>query len=98
MRAIVDKIITLMTAIQRGPLRSEHKGCAFGVDRSEENAAEGAVFTAAVLPLVRKCNVAAAKTISDEMKIGLYSPTHYPSDSTPGDECTREIFPSVGFP
>ena len=97
--AIVDRITTLMTMIQRGPLHSEHKGCAAGADRSEENAAaEENVFTAAVLPLVRKCNVAAAKTISDEMKFGLYFPTHYPSDSTLRDECQRELFPSVGSP
>ena len=85
-RAIVDKITTLMTVNQRVPLRSEHKGCAFGADRSEEN-------TATVLPLVHKCNVAAAK-MSDEMKFGLYFPKHYPSDSTLG----AELFPSVGFP
>ena len=92
-RAIVDKITTLVTVIRRGPLRSEHKGCAFGADRSQEHAAEGAV-----LPFVHKCNLTAAKTISDEMKFGLYSPTHSPSDSTPGDECQRELFSSVGSP
>ena len=49
-----------------------------GTDRSQKNAAEGAVFTAAVLPLVHECNVAAAKTISDEMKFGLYDQGEYP--------------------
>ena len=77
-RAFVDKISTLMTAIQQGPLRSEHEVCAACADQSQKNAAEGAVFTAAVLPLVHKCNVAAAKTISDEMKFGLYDQGDYP--------------------
>ena len=49
-----------------------------GTGRSQKNAAEGAVFTAAVLPLVHECNVAAAKTISDEMKFGLYDQGEYP--------------------
>ena len=94
-RPIVDTIIKQMV-----PLRYAYKVGSdpvyddVGTGRSQKNAAEGAVFTAAVLPLVHKCNVAAAKTISDEMKFGLYFPKHYPSDSTLG----AELFPSVGFP
>jgi len=80
-RPIVDRIIKQMTVpLVQGSLRYAYK---VGVapedsDRSQKNAAEGAVFTAAVLPLVHKCNVDAAKTISDEMKFGLYDQGVYP--------------------
>merc|ERR1712157_435254 len=35
---------------------------------------EGAVFAAAVLPLIHSCDAAAAKTISDNMKIDATAP------------------------
>ena len=48
-------------------------------ERSQKNAAEGAVFTAAVLPLVAECSPSAAETISSQMKFGLYDAGTYPS-------------------
>ncbi|EOD33070.1 hypothetical protein EMIHUDRAFT_455896 [Emiliania huxleyi CCMP1516] len=78
-RPIVDTIIKQMV-----PLRYAYKVGSdpvyddVGTGRSQKNAAEGAVFTAAVLPLVHECNVAAAKIISDEMKFGLYDQGEYP--------------------
>ena len=85
-RPIVDRIIKQMTVpLVQGSLRYAYKvgesisgEAKVGTDRSQKNAAEGAVFTAAVLPLVHECNVAAAKTISDEMKFGLYDQGDYP--------------------
>ncbi|EOD06125.1 hypothetical protein EMIHUDRAFT_219446 [Emiliania huxleyi CCMP1516] len=80
-RPIVDRIIKQMTVpLVQGSLRYAYKvGMApEATDRSQKNAAEGAVFTAAVLPLVHECNVAAAKTISDEMKFGLYDQGVFP--------------------
>jgi len=80
-RPIVDRIIKQMTVpLVQGSLRYAYK---VGVapedsDRSMKNAAEGAVFTAAVLPLVHKCNVTAAKIISDEMKFGVYDQGIFP--------------------
>ena len=60
-RAIVDKISTLVTVTQQGRLRSERMACA---DLSQMNAAEGAVLTAAVLPFAHECGAAAAMTAS----------------------------------
>ena len=60
-RAIVDKISTLVTVTQPGPLRSERMACA---DLSQMNAAEGAVLTAAVLPFAHERGAAAAATTS----------------------------------
>ena len=85
-RPIVDTIIKQMTVpLVQGSLRYAYKvgesisgEAKVGTDRSQKNAAEGAVFTAAVLPLVHECNVAAAKTISDEMKFGLYDQGVFP--------------------
>ncbi|EOD12039.1 hypothetical protein EMIHUDRAFT_247589, partial [Emiliania huxleyi CCMP1516] len=85
-RPIVDRIIKQMTVpLVQGSLRYAYKvgesipgETVVGSDRSQKNAAEGAVFTAAVLPLVHECNVAAAKTISDKMKFGLYDQGVFP--------------------
>ena len=37
-----------------------------------KNAAEGATFSAAVLPLVHDCNAASAAVVSDNLKFGLF--------------------------
>ena len=47
-------------------------------DRSQKNAAEGAVFSAAVLPLVHACSPTAAATISANQKFGLFDAGTYP--------------------
>ena len=78
-RPVVDEIISLMNVpLVQGSLRYAYKIGEQPEERSQKNAAEGAIFTAAVLPLVHECNVAAAKTISDEMKFGLYDQGDYP--------------------
>ena len=48
-------------------------------DRSQKNAAEGATFSAAVLPLVHHCSPEAAAAISVNLKFGLYDAGVYPS-------------------
>jgi Notch-like protein len=64
-RPVVDQIVSLMTVpLVQGSLRYAYKIGMVASDRSQKNAAEGAVFTAAVLPLVHYCNPAAAQTIS----------------------------------
>ena len=65
-------------------------------DRSQKNAAEGAVFTAAVLPLVHYCNPAAASTISGHMKFGLYDAGTYP-DFTAVKNAFEETYPCLGI-
>jgi hypothetical protein len=62
----------------QGSLRYAYK---IGMDpsaRSKKNAAEGATFSAAVLPLVNYCNPASAKIISDNQKFGLYDAGTFP--------------------
>lgn len=67
-RDITDKIISQMTIpLVQGSLRYAYK-----VDKLQggsKEAAEGAVFSAAVLPMVASCDAVSAKTISDNMKI-----------------------------
>ena len=68
MRPLVDQIVSLMTVpLVQGSLRYAYKIGEVPADRSQKNAAEGAVFTASVLPLVHYCNPKSASSIS---KIG----------------------------
>ena len=79
MRGITDKIISLMTVpLVQGSLRYAYKIGLVPSDRSQKNAAEGAVFTASVLPLVHYCNPKSAVTISSNMQFGLYDLSSYP--------------------
>ena len=72
-RPVVDEIISLMTVpLVQGSLRYAYKIGEQPEERSQKNAAEGAIFTAAVLPLVHECDAAAAATISADMKFGLF--------------------------
>jgi len=48
-------------------------------DRSQKNAAEGATFAAAVLPMVASCNAAAAATVTSNVKFGLFDAGTYPN-------------------
>ena len=48
-------------------------------DRSQKNAAEGATFSAAVLPLVHHCSPEAAAAISVNLKFGLFDAGTYAS-------------------
>ena len=78
-RAVTDKIISLMTVpLVQGSLRYAYKIGMVASDRSQKNAAEGAVFAASVLPLVEYCNPKSAETISSSMKFGLYDAGTYP--------------------
>merc|ERR1711871_1425074 len=75
-----DQIVSLMTVpLVQGSLRYAYKIGEVPADRSQKNAAEGAVFTAAVLPLVHHCNPTAAATISANQKFGLYDAGTYPN-------------------
>ena len=65
-------------------------------DRSQKNAAEGAVFTAAALPLVHYCNPAAASTISSNLAFGLYDAGTYPTFSEV-KTAFEETYPCLGI-
>merc|ERR1711971_686314 len=77
-RPILTRIIHYMTVpLVQGTLRYAWK-----VDPSTDGSkttkekAEGAVFAAAVLPLVASCDAGSAKTIYDNMKVGASSTTY----------------------
>lgn len=71
-RPIVDEIVDLMSVpLVQGTLRYAYK-----VDKlegAEKEKAEGAVFTASVIPRVHACNEEDATTIYDNMKVGASS-------------------------
>ena len=73
-RPLVNQIVSLMTVpLVQGALRYAYKNSQAGADMaSAKNAAEGATFSAAVLPLVHHCNAASAATISENLKFGLF--------------------------
>jgi hypothetical protein len=78
-RPLVDSIVSLMTVpLVQGSLRYAYKIGEVPADRSQKNAAEGAVFAAAVLPLVAYCNPASANTISANQKFGLFDAGTFP--------------------
>merc|ERR1719482_978477 len=78
-RPIVDKIVSVMTVpLVQGSLRYAYKIGNVPSDRSQKNAAEGATFTAAVLPLIHACSPLSAATISANQKFGLYDAGTYP--------------------
>ena len=73
-RPLVDQIVSLMTVpLVQGALRSAYKNSQAGTDMATpKSAAEGATFSAAVLPLVHRCNAASAAVVSDNLKFGLF--------------------------
>jgi len=57
----------------QGALRAAYKNSQAGADMATpKSAAEGATFSAAVLPLVHHCNAASAAVVSDNLKFGLF--------------------------
>ena len=62
-RPLVNQIVSLMTVpLVQGALRYAYKNSQAGTDMATpKNAAEGATFSAAVLPLMHHCNTASAK-------------------------------------
>eukprot|EP00964_Phaeocystis_antarctica_P081227 scaffold50792_cov69-Phaeocystis_antarctica.AAC.1 len=56
----------------QGALRYAYKNSGMAMGASPKNAAFGATFAAAVLPLVHACNTMSATTVSDNLKFGLY--------------------------
>ena len=75
-RPLVDQIVSLMTVpLVQGALRSAYKNSAAGGDASSKNAAKGATFAAAMLPLVYQCSSKSAATVSDNLKLGLFPAT-----------------------
>merc|ERR1719364_295397 len=68
LRAITDRIVELMSIpLVQGSLRYAYKVGKLG--EGDKARAEGAAFSAAILGRVAKCDAAAAKVISDDMKI-----------------------------
>eukprot|EP00964_Phaeocystis_antarctica_P058372 scaffold34630_cov38-Phaeocystis_antarctica.AAC.1 len=63
----------------QGALRYAYKNSGAAQGASAKNAAEGATFAAAVLPLVHACNTESADTISANLKFGLF-PTGVTAD------------------
>jgi len=71
--AIKDAIVSYMTVpLIQGSLRYAYKVAE--LDGQAKEKGEGAVFAAAVLPLVADCSATAAATISDNMKIDAATP------------------------
>jgi hypothetical protein len=56
----------------QGSLRYAYKNSAAGGMASAKNAAEGATFSAAVLPLVHYCNTASSAVVDANLKFGLF--------------------------
>jgi hypothetical protein len=82
-RPVVDKITSLMTVpLVQGTLRYAYKIGVVAGDRSQKNAAEGATFAAAVLPMLSYCNPASAKVVSDNVAFGLFDAGTYPEFAT----------------
>jgi len=74
-RPITDRIIEIMSIpLVQGSLRYAHKVGTQGLTDSK-TVAEGAAFSAAILPRVHACDPAAAKIISDNMKEPMYGAT-----------------------
>merc|ERR1711988_439317 len=69
-RRVVDDIVSKMTVpLIQGTLRYAFYVDS-GIDNTAEAKAEGAVFAAAVLPLVHHCSATAAESIYENMRIG----------------------------
>ena len=74
-RKTVDSIVDLMSVpLVQGAMRYAYKVEKLG--GGEKEAAEGAVFAAAVLPRVHACSAADATTIYDNTKVGATSIDH----------------------
>jgi hypothetical protein len=72
-RPLVNQIVSLMTVpLVQGSLRYAYKNSAAGGMASAKNAAEGATFSAAVLPLVHHCNTTSSAVVSANLKFGLF--------------------------
>ena len=72
-RPVINQIVSLMTVpLVQGALRYAYKNSGDAMGASPKNAAEGATFAAAVLPLVHACNTMSASTVSTNLKFGLY--------------------------
>ena len=72
-RPVINQIVSLMTVpLVQGALRYAYKNSQAAGAASPKNAAEGATFSAAVLPLVHHCNTASAAVVSDNLKFGLF--------------------------
>ena len=97
MRPLVDQIVSLMTVpLVQGALRSAFKNSLTVNEASPKNAAQGATFSAAVLPLVHHCSPEAATTISDNLKFGLYPSGRLADESRyPNASAVKSAFEDV---
>jgi len=85
---IKRRIAALMTVpLVQGALRYAYK--VDQMDGGSKEKAEGAVFAAAILPLVAQCDSSAAKLISDNMKINTLTPM------TSGFKAVKQAFEST---
>merc|ERR1719469_1604766 len=70
---LINQIVSQMTVpLVQGSLRYAYKNSNDDRGASAKNAAEGATFSAAVLPLVNYCFKESAVIISDNLKFGLF--------------------------
>jgi hypothetical protein len=71
----LNRIVSLMTVpLIQGALRYAYKVSVLNANPGDVEKAEGAVFSAAVLPMIHACSAADATVISDNMKIDSASP------------------------
>merc|ERR1719502_890582 len=96
-RPVLRQIVSLMTIpLVQGTLRYAYKIGEVPSDRSQKNAAEGATFAAAVLPMVAYCNPASAAIVSDNVKFGLYDAGTYP-DYAAVLTAMEAVYPCLGI-
>jgi len=87
---VKDKIVAQMAIpLIQGTLRYAYKVGKLQGD--DEARAEGAIFAAAVLPLVDDCDPAAAKTIADEMSINSVAETDYKAVKAAFEKCYEKM-------
>ena len=82
MRPVVNQIVSLMTVpLVQGALKYAYKNSGPTQGASAKSAAFGAMFAAAVLPLLHACNMEASEVISTNLKFGLF-PSGVTADTT----------------
>ena len=97
-RPVVDAVASLMTVpLVQGSLRYAYKVGMVPKDRTSKNAAEGATFAAAVLPLVSHCNTASAAVVGDSLNFGAatFNDTHHLSGTLPNFTAVKAAFEDV---
>ena len=95
-RPVVDAVVSLMTVpLVQGSLRYAWKVGTSGSGQTPKNAAEGATFSAAVLPLVSYCNTASASVVSGNLKFGLFPTGSTATGTAPNFTAVKAAFEDV---